>query len=174
MTIKLIFAIDKNYSIGYKDNLLFHIPEDLKRFRQYTEGHVIVMGRKTYESLPSALPNRLNVVLTKNKSYKPKESSTIIQHNINQIITYYTKSGLQHKDLWIIGGSEILDEFLPYADEIHLTKIHLEAENVDTWLSKKMIQAIEKDWIFYSTENIYSEKAKCYLEFNVYKRDVNE
>ena len=71
MTIKLIVAVDSNYGMGYNNDLLFRIKEDLQRFRELTTGHFVVMGRKTYESLPRPLPERTNVVVTRNPDYNP-------------------------------------------------------------------------------------------------------
>ena len=165
--IKLIVAVDNNYGIGYKNELLFRISEDLKHFKKLTTGHFIVMGRKTYESLPKTLPNRINVVLTRDTGFALDDKSVMIENDIHKIVSHYMYTGQQTKDLWIIGGGEVYKQFLPYADEIHLTVIHKEAENVDTYFPiDEALESFEK----VHSERAYSEKAECKLTFMTYKR----
>lgn len=165
--IKLIVAVDSNYGIGYRNSLLFRVKEDLQRFRELTTGHFVIMGRKTYESLPKALPERINVVITRNTGFQPKESTVIVENNIHKLINHYLDTGQQDKDLWIIGGEAIYKEFLPYVDKIYLTKIHKEAEKVDTYfpMGKTL-----KNFQLQKTERAYSEKEECEITFAVYQR----
>jgi len=122
--IRLIVAHDEARGIGYKNKLLYHIKEDLQRFKRLTEGHVVVMGRKTHESLPvSILPHRVNVVLTRDKNYKPRNSNVIVMHDVETILNHY-KSGKQDKDVFIIGGDSIYNAFIEHADVVHITYIH--------------------------------------------------
>ena len=167
MVIKLIVAVDSNFGIGYKNELLFRIKEDLKRFRELTTGHFVVMGRKTYESLPKALPERFNVVVTRNKAYKAKEPTVVVESDIERIVSQYLNTGQQEKDLYVIGGAEIYSQFLPYADEIHITKIHKEADNVDTYFP---IEEALKDFQEVLSEELHSEKEDCDLTFITYER----
>lgn len=165
--IKLIVAVDSNYGIGYKNELLFRVKEDLQRFRELTTGNFVVMGRKTYESLPKTLPERVNVVITRNIDYKIKDHTVIVESNINRIISHYNNTGQQDKDLWIIGGAEIYNLFLPFVDEIHLTMIHKEAPNVDTFFPmEEVLKSFEK----VCSERSYSEKEECKLTFITYER----
>ncbi|WP_341323499.1 dihydrofolate reductase [Solibacillus sp. FSL H8-0523] len=131
--IKLIAAVDLNWGLGYNNQLLFRIEEDMKRFRKLTEGHIVVMGRRTYESLGKPLRKRVNVVVTRNKEYKPSDSSVFVEHNINKVLKYYLGTGEQDKDLWVIGGADIYEAFIECADEIWITHVNAAAENVDTW-----------------------------------------
>ena len=164
--IKLIVAVDSNFGIGYKNDLLFKISEDMKHFKKLTTGHFVVMGRKTYESLPSALPDRINVVLTTNKGFKANENSTIVENSVEKIVNHY-RTGKQDKCLFIIGGETIYKQFLPYADEIHLTVIHKKADNVDTYFP---IEEALKTFYMDSFEESQSEKESCNLTFKIYKR----
>ena len=119
MTISIIAALDKNNAIGYKNNLLCYLPADLKHFKQLTTGHTIVMGRKTFESLPKgALPRRKNVVLTKNKNFRCKNCEII--HSPDELF------GLSHEseEIFIIGGAQIYNLFINKADRLYLTHIH--------------------------------------------------
>ena len=126
--IAAIVAVDDNFGIGSNNELLAHIPEDLKNFKKLTENNIVIMGRKTYDSLPNKpLPNRTNVVIT--SSPKQNESSPffISMDSAKELI----QSSVT--DCFIIGGGMIYKEFLPYCDKVYLTKIHHSYENVDTY-----------------------------------------
>lgn len=110
--IRMIAAIDQNGLIGNKNKLPWNIPEDLKRFKELTLNQTIVMGRKTFESLPGKLPNRNHVILTKSKNYAPEGV---------RVLTELGKVRWFYDDFWVIGGSQIYKQFLPFADEIYLT-----------------------------------------------------
>lgn len=137
--IKLIAAVDLNWGLGYKNELLFHIEEDMKRFRKLTEGHIVIMGRKTYESLNKPLKKRVNVVLTRDKNYKPNASGVFIEHDINKVLKYYLGTGKQDKDLWVIGGADIYEAFIECADEVHLTIIHKQANKADAYFPYNLL-----------------------------------
>ena len=116
--ITIIAAIGENNELGLDNKLIWHIKEDLKRFKKLTTGHSIIMGRKTFESISKALPGRLNIVLTKNKNFKFKNFSTA--SNIHEAIEL-TKDDEQP---FIIGGSEIYSLFINMAQTIELTRVH--------------------------------------------------
>lgn len=116
MGINIIVAMDKNGLIGKDGSLPWHVPSDLQFFKTATLGRTVVMGRKTRESLGRPLPNRTNIVLS-------RDSSITVQDILN----------LKNKeDLFIIGGSQIYKEFLPHADNLIITTIEDEFEG-DTW-----------------------------------------
>ena len=118
MKISIIAALDENKAIGYKNQLLCYLPADLKHFKQLTTGHSIVMGRKTFESLPNgALPNRKNIVLTRNKEFNC-ENCTVI----NSVEELFDLSHEQD-DVFIIGGSQIYELFINKANKLYLTHI---------------------------------------------------
>ena len=119
--IKLISAFDEQRGIGFQNDLLIKIPDDLKRFQSLTKTHNVVMGRKTYESIGKPLPNRFNWVVTTNPFYK-SNSSLFLVHKPELILSYQKKHPQQ--DFWIIGGAQMYQFFLPYADELYLTMIH--------------------------------------------------
>lgn len=113
--MNLIVAVDQNWGIGYNNDLLVKIPDDLKRFRLLTSGKTIVMGRKTFESLPNQKPlaNRRNIVLSKDKNLKIENVQVINSiHEINQ-----------GNDVFVIGGREIYKQLLPYCEKAYITKI---------------------------------------------------
>jgi len=119
--MNLIVAVDKNWAIGNKGKLLVSIPGDQQLFREETMGKVIVMGRKTLESLPGGQPlhGRTNVVLTRNPDYKKK--GAVILHSMEEALSYLKQ--FSGEDIFIIGGAEIYNQFLPYCDTAHVTCI---------------------------------------------------
>lgn len=116
-----VVAADKNWAIGYKGDLLVRIPNDMKMFRKLTTGNVIVMGRKTLESFPNGqpLPNRVNIVMTKNPDYKAK--GCVIVHSEEELMEELKK--YPDKEIFLIGGASIYEQFLPMCEEVYVTKI---------------------------------------------------
>ena len=119
--MNLIAAVDKNWAIGFKNELLAHIPADQRFFRQMTEGKVVVMGRKTLESLPGGKPlkDRTNIVLTKNKDYKC-DGCTIV-HDIDELVRILEQ--YKSEEIFVIGGEKIYTELLDLCDTAYITKI---------------------------------------------------
>lgn len=170
MSIKLIAAVGKNYEIGYKNDLLFSIPKDMEHFRKLTIGdsdehNFVVMGRKTFQSLPKALSDRINVVLTRNVEF-PHPPEVFVMNSVENILNHYN-SGEQLRDLWVIGGEEVYRQFLPYADEVYLTHIDKEAEKADTYFPKELLKEHfeVKDY----SEWYYSEEEDCRYCFVTYQ-----
>ena len=116
-----IAAVDANWALGNKNRLLTSIPADMKFFREKTMGHVVVMGRKTLESFPNGLPlkNRVNIVLTANRSYKVKDA--IIVHTKEELLEELKK--YDSNELYVIGGGSIYEMLIPYCDTAYITKI---------------------------------------------------
>ena len=119
MAISLITAFDPNQVIGYKNQLPWYLPQDLKYFKQVTYGHTIVMGRKTYESIGKPLPNRNNIVVSSSLSLPPTPNLEVIQDP--QTVLDLTDTSTP---VFIIGGSSIYQYFLPYAQTLYITHIH--------------------------------------------------
>lgn len=128
--MNLIVAVDDNWAIGHKGKLLVSIPEDMQLFRKETTGKVVVMGRKTLESFPNGLPlkNRINVVITKDKSYNVKDA--VICHSVEEAMEVVKQ--YPSEDVYCIGGESIYRQMLPYCDVAHVTKIHY-AYEADTY-----------------------------------------
>lgn len=166
MSINLIVACDVNYGIGYKNELLFRIKHDLQRFKNLTENHMVVMGRKTFESLPAPLPNRKNVVLTRNVNYKVPQGM-IVENSFEQLLHYYMQTGEQDKDLWVIGGSEIYSKFMPYANKVHLTLLLNAAEKVDTYFPFDELE----DFTVVRVDKCYSEEYECNYVYVTYEKN---
>lgn len=119
--MNIIVAADKNWGIGYQNRLLVSIPEDMKFFRSETSGKVVVMGRKTLESFPGGMPlrNRTNIVLTRNPAYQVK--GALVLHSVEEVLE--ALQAYPGEDVYIIGGDSIYEQFLPWCDVIHVTKI---------------------------------------------------
>lgn len=125
--MNIIVAIDKKYGIGRDGNLLFHIKDDLKRFKDITSNKTVIMGRKTLESLPGGKPlkNRLNIVLTKNSSYSRDDCKVF--NSIYELINFLETEHIISQS-FVIGGGEIYKELLPYCDTIYMTEIDADGE----------------------------------------------
>lgn len=118
----IIAAISKDYSLGNDNKLLFHISDDLKYFKEKTTNNIVVMGRKTYESIGKALPNRINIVLTRNKDYKLDDAFII--NDKKSLYDFINKEEYKHKLVYIIGGGEIYNQFIKDVTYIILTEVH--------------------------------------------------
>ena len=116
MSINIIAAIGKNKELGKYNKLIWNLPSDLEFFKETTMGKYVVMGRKTYESIPSNLPGRTKIVLS--NSNLEQVSDAICYHNIFDIM-----ENLKKEDLFIIGGQTVYEQFLPYTDIMYLTEI---------------------------------------------------
>ena len=124
--IKLIYARDLVSGIGINNKLPWHIPSDLKRFKQLTTGQIVVMGRKTYDSLPDRfkpLPNRLNVVLSKTTKIDHPQVDTFSDFSDLLKLTEDPNSKYYGKDIWIIGGSSVYHSLISHVQEVHETVI---------------------------------------------------
>lgn len=124
--MNLIVAVDNNWAIGNKNELLIRIPNDHKHFREETTGKVVVLGRKTLETFPQGLPlkNRTNIILSKDKNYKVKDA--VVVHSVEELLEELKQYA--EEDIYIIGGESIYRQLLPYCDVAHITKIDHEYE----------------------------------------------
>ena len=121
-----IVAVDSNWAIGNKGQLLISIPADHKMFREETTGKVVVLGRKTMDTFPGGrpLPKRVNIILSGNANYKVE--GAIVVHNIPELMEELKK--YDSKDVYIIGGDSVYRQMIDYCDTIHVTKIDREYE----------------------------------------------
>lgn len=145
--MKIIVAVDLNWGIGCDGKLLQHIPEDMKFFKEKTIGNVVVMGRETFESLPGKNPlkDRVNIVLSRDRSFK--DDRLIICNSIEDTLKELQK--YENSKVFIIGGETIYKQFLPYCDELYITKIQNEYKadrffsNVDIMSDWELIKESE-------------------------------
>jgi len=128
--MKAIVAVDESWGIGYNGDMLFHIPEDLRFFKQKTLGNAVLMGKNTFLSLSNgALPNRQNIVLTTSKTFKP--DNVTIANCFDQAKDL--ASSKQFANLYIIGGAKIYNYFLQFCGTAYVTKIMAKASSCDTF-----------------------------------------
>lgn len=125
-----IVAIGDNFEIGKDNQLLWRIPEDLKRFKSLTMGHPIIMGRKTRESLPRPLPGRTNIVITRNPDYESE--GCLIASTPEEAIEIARRVPGGDK-IFIIGGGEIYNRMFPLVDRLEITHVYEDYEEADTW-----------------------------------------
>ncbi len=165
MKISIIAVLDKNNAIGKDNKLLCHLPADLKHFKDITKGCTVVMGQNTYESLPNgALPNRRNIVLSKDKAFKCEGCEVV--NSVNELFNICKED----KEIFIIGGAQIYKLFIEKADKLYLTWVHHEFEadtyfpeiNRNNWiiLEKEDFEPDERNKFPYSFVNYEKVKIK--------------
>lgn len=150
--MNLIVAVDQNWAIGNKDNLLVRIPADQKFFRETTMGKVVVLGRKTLAGFPNGMPlkGRTNIILSRDSDFTVKDG--IVVHSKDELLEELKK--YPSKDIFIIGGSSIYEMMLPYCEMAHVTKIDFSYEadryfpNLDEKEEWKMIADSEEQTYF--------------------------
>ncbi len=151
----LIFAVDNNWNIGYDGDLLYKISEDLRRFRMLTEGNIIVMGRRTFESLPDkkALPNRMNIVITRDKDYNAPGATVI--NSLEELFPLLEKLNPNNEmENFIIGGGEIAKQTISYCNKAYITKIFKSFEEADTFIPN--LDLLD-DWKIIKESEIYKQ-----------------
>ena len=125
--ISIIAAVAKNRAIGFQNKLIYWLPNDLKRFKALTTGHTIIMGRKTFDSLPKgALPNRRNVVISRTQRELP---GCDVYSSLDEALAHCSSD----EDIYIIGGASIYEQALPLADRLCLTEISDTPESADAY-----------------------------------------
>jgi dihydrofolate reductase len=137
----MIAAAGANDELGRNNELVWHLPDDFKRFKLLTTGHHIIMGRKTFESFPKPLPNRIHVVITRNKGYK--KEGAVIAHSMEEAISIAEGD----KQPFIIGGGEIYKMGLEFAQKIELTRVHgaFKADTFFPEISKTKWKLVSED-----------------------------
>ncbi|MFV0397803.1 MAG: dihydrofolate reductase [Bacteroidales bacterium] len=162
MQLSIIVAIGDDQSIGKDNDLLWRLPGDLKRFKSITMGHPIIMGRRTFESLPKgALPGRKNIVLSQNRELKLEEA--IVCHSVQEAV----EEASSDKQAFVIGGGTVYETFLPLANQLLVTHVHHQFPDADTFFPR-----INPDeWIECERETHLSDESNPYAyTFSLYKR----
>jgi dihydrofolate reductase len=163
MTIKsIIVATDEKNAIGKDNNLLCHLPDDLKYFKKITDGHSVIMGRKTFESLPKgALPNRRNIVITRNKELHFDRCEMC--SSVDEAVALCK----DESEIFFIGGGSVYKEVIDVADKLYLTRIHHRFEDADTFFPR----IIPELWVEVSTEDhSMDEKHKYAYSFITFEK----
>ncbi|RUT71088.1 dihydrofolate reductase [Flavobacterium cupreum] len=158
--IIMIAAVAENNALGKNNELVWHLPNDFKRFKALTTNHYIVMGRKTFESFPKPLPNRTHVIITRQKDYNPE--GCIVVDSIERALAVCP----ENEDSYIIGGGEIYNLALPYADIIEITKVHhtFEADTFFPKINKNEWQLVEAETNLKDEKHQYDYTYETYIK----------
>ena len=157
--ISIIVAMDKNNLIGEKNNIPWHIPSELKRFRSLTMGKPIVMGRKTHESIGKILDGRDNIVLTSNQNYF--KDGVIVYNDLMKVFQDFSN----HEEIFVIGGSEIYQLAMPFTEKLYITYVQGSFSG-DTWFPKLDLD----DWEKVSCEDFVCSKTHIKYSANIYNK----
>ena len=161
--ISLIVAASINNAIGKENQLLWHLPNDLKFFKNTTWGGVVIMGRKTFESVNKPLPGRTNIVITKQPDWNAE--NVVVASSLEDALE--KAAALNFKEIFIIGGGEIYKQSIAIANRIYLTKVHTEIDG-DTFFPD-----LNNDWKMISNRDFKSdEKNKFDHSFQIWERVV--
>ena len=155
MQVIFLVALDKNNLMGCSNTIPWHYAEDVKRFKRITTGYPIVMGRKTWESLPiHPLPNRINIVLTRSTSYNTDGKAEVF-NNLKEVLTKFNT----YDKIYVIGGAEVFNAYIQYADILDVTKIDAEYSGDVYW------HGVDSDaW------ELQSSTVNGELDFRIYAR----
>jgi dihydrofolate reductase len=161
MTLTLIAAAAENNALGKDNQMIWHLPDDFKRFKQLTTGHYIIMGRKTFESFPRPLPNRTHVIITRQEGYEAE--GCIVVNSLEEAL----RACPQDEEVFVIGGGEIYRQSIDKADKIELTRVYGTSPDADAYFPE--IDALQ--WTM--TEEIFhpkDEKHAFDMAFQTYIR----
>lgn len=161
--IKILVAFDENRVIGKNNTLIWHLPADLQRFKALTTGHVIIMGRKTYESIGKPLPNRTTIVITRQAEFNSEGIITV--HSLGEAIL--KAKSISREDIYIVGGAEIYQLSLAHADQILVTQLH-DIFDGDAYFPEIPMDAWE---IVEREKGVTDEKNKFQYSFLTYQKN---
>lgn len=147
--LSIVVAKGKNNIIGNENKLIWSLPADMKRFKELTTGHVIIMGRKTFESLGRVLPNRKHIVFTQNPDFTIKDENVQVVHSMLEIKEYIDDK----KENFVIGGAMIYSLLMPHVSKMYITEINQDFEgdtffpkiNLDIWKETKREKGIQDE-----------------------------
>ncbi|WNB17255.1 dihydrofolate reductase [Marivirga arenosa] len=166
MIISMIVARAINNAIGKDNDMIWHLPDDLKYFKDKTRNHHILMGRKNFDSLGEKfqpLPNRINIVITRNKEWE--RDGTIVFHNIEEGIQYAKEN--KEEELFIIGGGQIYEQGLQFADRLYITEVNAKFPDADAFFP----DFDKSNWKEVSSEHHPTdEKHQFDFTYKVYER----
>lgn len=128
--LSLIVAVGDDLAIGQNGTMPWHLPEDLKHFKEVTAGACLLMGRRTFESLPGVLPGRRHIILTQDPSFRKDHKRVRISHNLNEELQ---QAKACEEEVFVIGGGQVYRQALPLADRLYLTCVHAQFPQADTY-----------------------------------------
>lgn len=164
--ISIIVAVAQNNAIGRRNNLLWHISEDLKYFKKVTMGHPVIMGRKTFESIGRPLPGRKNIVVSKSGAFNNPNVEKA--EDLDTLLKSLRRK--RKEEYFVIGGASIYASAMQYAHKLYITRIYSKAEDADAFfpeIDEKLWTVLEKSSVLHDEENnidfqfiVYGRKAK--------------
>jgi dihydrofolate reductase len=164
--LSIIVAVGKDGVIGHQNQMPWHLPDDLQYFKQLTTGNIILMGRKTYESIGRPLPYRINIVLSSNNELNDRDEVIIVPSVEALLKLVDEKEEWRTKKIFVIGGASVFKQLIPYADEIYLTQIDHYFEG-DTYFPELNVE----DWQEVSSQEGITDKDNPYnYHFKIYTR----
>ncbi|MDR7869733.1 MAG: dihydrofolate reductase [Tissierellaceae bacterium] len=156
----LIFAVDNNWSIGFNGKMLADLPHDLKRFREITEGNIVIMGRKTLEAIPgqNPLPNRINILVTRKNEFDNK--GFYIINDLDNLIPLLKEINPDNAmKVFVTGGETIVRQLMPYCNKAYITKIMKSFEEVDTCIPNL---DLDTSWKITNESEVYEHNGLKY------------
>ncbi|WP_445452946.1 dihydrofolate reductase [Flavobacterium sp. 25HG05S-40] len=157
--ITLIAAVAENNALGKDNQLLWHLPDDFKRFKTITSGHYIIMGRKTFESFPKPLPNRTHVIISRQQNYQPE--GCIVVDSLQKALAVCPKE----EETFIIGGGEIYRQSIEIADKLDITKVHhtFEADTYFPEIDENQWQLMASEFHLKDDKHLFDFSFQTYL-----------
>lgn len=142
MILTAMVAAAENNAIGKDNDLLWHLPKDMKFFKSTTSGHAVIMGRKTLESFKRPLPNRENIVITRQMDYRPE--GVHIVHSLDEAIALAKK--LENEECFVLGGGEIYKQSIHLCDRVYLTRVHATFEDAEAFFPELNLNEWTEAW----------------------------
>jgi dihydrofolate reductase len=158
--LSIVVATAENHVIGNENKLIWHLPADLKYFKSLTSGHCVIMGRKTYDSIGKPLPNRVNIVISRDKNLEIE--GCLVAHSLEEAIEV-AQSAKPNDEIFVIGGANVYEQALRLTSKIYLTKVHENFEG-DTYFRFPESEFIETSRLFHLPD----EKNKYPYSFLTY------
>jgi dihydrofolate reductase len=165
MISSIIVAASKNNAIGKNNELLWHMPADLKFFRKTTSGHTVIMGRKTFESVGEALPKRRNIVITRQANFQADNIEVV-----NSLEEALAACEHEKEEIFIVGGAQIYEQAMSLTDRIYLTRINHDFQDADTFFP----EINDEEWQLEEVEHHESDEKNPYdYSFYLYSKVKN-
>ncbi|MDX3913484.1 MULTISPECIES: dihydrofolate reductase [Olivibacter] len=165
MITSIIVAASKNNAIGKNNELLWHMPADLKFFRKTTSGHTVIMGRKTFESVGEALPKRRNIVITRQANFQADNIEVV-----NSLEEALAACEHEKEEIFIVGGAQIYEQAMSLTDRIYLTRINHDFQDADTFFP----EINDEEWQLEEVEHHESDEKNPYdYSFYLYSKVKN-
>lgn len=165
MSVTIIAAIGKNRELGKNGDLIWHIPEDLKYFKEKTMGKTIVMGKNTFNSLPKLLPGRKHVILSDDDTFNKDIGDSVVLYNKEDLMNYLN-TDLKNEEVFISGGASMYSMFVDICDKMYLTRICAEDKEADVYFPEFFLEDWDEELEYECTDNGIDIKHVLYIRKN--------